>query len=111
MNVLTLTGRLGVDPVRRDTSKGVVCEFPLVVHGRPRLWITIVTWGHLAGHCAQHLTTGRNVAVTGSLLHDQYLTREGKRADRWYCNASRVTFLDRPAYHDDEHAESPAMVE
>ena len=55
MNVLTLTGRLTADPVRRDTPKGVVCEFRLAVDGRPRLWITVQTWGQLAGRCAQHL--------------------------------------------------------
>lgn len=96
MNVLTLTGRLGDDPVRRDTTKGVVCEFRLAVHGRPRLWITVVAWGHLAGQCAQYLTAGRTVAVSGSLLHDQFLTRAGERAERWYCKASQITFLDKP---------------
>lgn len=104
MNVLTLTGRLSDDPVRRDTPKGVVCEFRLATHGRPRLWITVVAWGHLAGLCAQHLVTGRTVAVTGSLHHDQYLTRAGDRAERWYCKATQVTFLDRPAEDEDDDA-------
>lgn len=102
MNVLTLTGRLGDDPVRRDTTKGVVCEFRLAVHGRPRLWITVVAWGHLAGSCAHHLTAGRTVAVTGTLMHDQYVTRGGERAERWYCKAYDITFLDRPAPAESE---------
>ena len=46
MNVLTVTGRLADDPVRRETPKGVVCEFRLAVDGRPRLYLTIQTWGH-----------------------------------------------------------------
>ena len=29
MNVLTLTGHLVTDPVRRDTTRGLVCEFRL----------------------------------------------------------------------------------
>ena len=68
MNVLTLTGRLTADPVRRDTPKGVVCEFRLAVDTRPRLWITVQTWGQLAGRCAQHLHAGRHVAVAGPLV-------------------------------------------
>ena len=96
MNVLTLTGRLGSDPVRRDTTNGVVCEFRLAVDGRPRIWITVETWGHLAGTCAHHLTAGRTVGVTGTLVHDHYITRQGDRAERWYCKASHVTFLDQP---------------
>ena len=93
MNILCLTGRVADSPVRRDTNKGVVCEFRLAAHGRPRVWITVVTWGHLAGVCAQHLSTGRAVAVTGALHHDQYTTRAGERAERWYCKATDVTFL------------------
>ena len=29
MNVLTLTGHLVTDPVRRDKPRGVICEFRL----------------------------------------------------------------------------------
>lgn len=96
MNVLTLTGRLGSDPVRRDTSNGVVCEFRLAVDGRPRIWITVETWGHLAGTCARHLHDGRRIAITGTLAHQQYVNRAGQKAERWYAKARNVTFLDRP---------------
>ena len=96
MNVLTLTGRLGSDPVRRDTSNGVVCEFRLAVDGRPRIWITVETWGQLAGTCARHLRAGRRVAVTGTLAHQQFVTRAGEKAERWYARARDVTFLDHP---------------
>jgi single-stranded DNA-binding protein len=96
MNVITVTGRLADDPVRRETAKGVVCEFRLAVDGRPRLYITIQCWGHLAGRCAQLLTTGRHVGASGSLRHDQWITRSGDRADRWYIRADEVAFLDRP---------------
>jgi single-stranded DNA-binding protein len=101
MNVLTVTGRLVDDPVRRETTKGVVCEFRLAVADRPRLYLTVQTWGHLAGRCAQHLTTGRHVGVTGNLRHDQWITRSGERADRWYARANEVAFLDQPSDADD----------
>ena len=97
MNVLTVTGRLADDPIRRETSKGVVCEFRLAVDDRPRLYLTVQTWGHLAGRCAQHLTTGRHVGVTGSLRHDQWITKDDERADRWYARATDVAFLDQPS--------------
>lgn len=101
MNVLTVTGRLADEPVRRETPKGVVCEFRLAVAGRRRIYLTIQTWGHLAGRCAQHLTTGRLIGVTGSLRHDQWITRAGERADRWYASATDVVFLDRVGASDD----------
>ena len=101
MNVLTVTGRLDADPVRRETTKGIVCEFRLVVHGRPRLYLTVQAWGHLAGRCAQHLREGRLVGVVASLRHEQWVTRAGERADRWYALARDVSFLDRPSEVDE----------
>lgn len=96
MNALTVTGRLADQPVRRDTPNGVVCEFRVAVDGRPRLYLAVQAWGHLAGRCAQHLTSGRQVGVTGQLRHEQWITRSGERAERWFARASEITFLDRP---------------
>ena len=80
-----------------------MCEFRLAVDGRPRLYLTVQTWGHLAGRCAQHLRAGRHVARHRSLLcHEQWITRAGERADRWYARAIDVTFLDRPSDVDDD---------
>jgi single-stranded DNA-binding protein len=100
MNVLILTGRLTADPVRRDTPKGVVCEFRMTVDIRPRLWIPVQAWGQLAGRCAQHLRAGRHVAVAGRLICEEYVTRAGEKVTRWYTRATTVTFLDRPEHHD-----------
>jgi single-stranded DNA-binding protein len=96
MNVLTVTGRLTADPIRRDTTNGVVCEFRLAVDHRPRLWLAVHTWGHLAGRCAQHLHSGRRVAVSGPLQCDAYDDRGGVRHTRWYVKATTVTYLDHP---------------
>jgi single-stranded DNA-binding protein len=100
MNVLTVTGRLTADPARRDTPKGVVCEFRVSVDTRPRLWIGVQAWGQLAGRCAQHLRAGRHVAIAGPLVCEDYVTRAGEKVTRWFTRATSVTFLDRPD-HDD----------
>lgn len=97
MNVVTFTGRLTGDPIRRDANKSVVCEFRLAVDSRPRLWIVVQTWGQLAGRCAQHLNSGRHVAVSGQLLCEEYVTRAGEKATRWFTRATIVTYLDQPA--------------
>ena len=75
MNVLTLAGRVASNPVRRETTRGVVCEFRLAVDCRPRLWIVVQTWGQMAGRAAQHIATGRMVAVSGQLISESYATR------------------------------------
>ena len=108
MNVLTLTGRLVSEPVRRDTVKGVVCEFRLAADSRPRLWIDVQTWGALAGRAAQHLTSGRQVAVNGTLICEEYHTRAGDKASRWFCRATTITFLDRPTPVTDDVERQPA---
>lgn len=97
MNVLTVAGRVASEPVRRETARGVVCEFRLAVECRPRLWIVVQTWGQLAGRCAQHLTNGRTISVTGQLISEPYATRAGEQAVRWYLRAATITYLDRPA--------------
>jgi single-strand DNA-binding protein len=96
MNVLTVTGHLTADPARRDTTKGVVCDFHLAVDGQRRLWLPVTCWGRLAGLCAKHLRAGRRVAVSGQLAVDEYITNDGQKQRRWYTKAERITFLDRP---------------
>jgi single-stranded DNA-binding protein len=100
VNVLTVTGRLVADPARRTTTNGIVCEFRLAINGRPRLWLNVETWGQLAGRCAQHLQTGRHVAASGTLCCDEYVTRAGDKASRWFLRAVTLTYLDRPAACD-----------
>src|SRR5262245_17442648 len=67
MNSVNLTGRLIHDPTRRETHRGVVASFRLAVDGRPRVWIDVEAWGHIAGTVATYLTARRHVAVTGRL--------------------------------------------
>lgn len=111
MNVLAVTGRLSSDPARRDTAKGVVCEFRLAVDGQRRLWLPVVCWGHLAGVCKKHLHKGRRVAVDGQLQVDEFIGRDGHVQRRWYLRADHVTFDDSPtaSHHDvdDAPAEHP----
>jgi single-strand DNA-binding protein len=108
MNVITLTGRLHSDPVRRETTKGVVATFRRTVDAnRHRLWIDIDTWGHLAGTVHTHLAKGRQVAVTGSLRHTEYTDREQQRRDYWYVAADRITFLDSRSLERPPTGEAP----
>ncbi len=105
MNVLTLAGRVSSNPVRRETTRGVICEFRLAVECRARLWIVVQTWGQTAGRVAQHITTGRTIAVSGALISESYATRTGETAVRWYVRATSITYLDRPAEVEGELAE------
>ena len=104
MNAITVTGRLVNQPARRETAKGVVTCFRVAVDGRPRLYLDIETWGTTAGHAAQHLTTGRHVAITGQLRQNEYHDRDGNHHTRYLINTDRITYLDTPC---DTHAGAP----
>jgi single-stranded DNA-binding protein len=99
MNVLTITGHLTGDPARRDTTKGVVCDFRVAVDGQRRLWLPVSCWGHLAGTCKRYLRPGRRVAVSGQLCADEYISGNDTK-QRWYLRATQVTFLDGPPADD-----------
>jgi single stranded DNA-binding protein len=98
MNNVNFTGHLTNDPIRRDTTNGVVVAFRLAVDDRPeRLWIDVEAWGQLAGIVATHLIRRRHVAVTGRLRDRQYHDRAGEQRNHVFVVADRITFLDRPA--------------
>lgn len=95
MNVLTVTGRLTTDPARRDTTRGVVCDFGLAVDGNQRLWLPVTCWGQLAGTCKRYLVKGRQIAATGTLCSSEYIAN-GENRSRLFMRAERITFLDQP---------------
>ena len=98
MNHITIAGRLTKDPVRKEANGSVVTSFRLA-SGRTgskggRLWIDVDTWGKLAGTCAQHLTKGRHVLVSGRLTQKQWAAAAtGEKRSRYLVNASDVDFL------------------
>ena len=104
MNKVLLIGRLTKDPeIRYTPNKVAVANFTLAV-SRPFLnqkgeretdFIPIVVWGKLAEQCANNLTKGRLVAVSGRLQVRSYEAQSGIR--RWVTEvvADEVQFLDR----------------
>ena len=98
MNHITIAGRLVDDPVRKEANGSVVTSFRLA-SGRSgsktgRLWIDVDAWGKLAGVCAQHLTKGRHVLVSGRLTQKQWADNEtGEKRSRYLVTARDVDFL------------------
>jgi single-stranded DNA-binding protein len=107
MNSVNLTGRLTHNPTRRDTHRGVVAGFRLAVDGRPRVWIDIEAWGHLAGTVATYLTARRHVAVTGRLAYNEYHDRNGTKQSRYLIVADRIGFLEPPTSTPDPDQATP----
>jgi len=47
------------------------------VNGSETLWHTVIAWGKLAEIAEKYLTKGREVAVTGKLVHREYTDKNG----------------------------------
>ena len=104
MNHIVLIGRLVADPVLRYTQSGVaVTSFTLAVDRnrskedgqREADFIDVVTWRKQAETCANNLTKGRLVAVSGRLQIRRYDDKDGIRRKAAEVVADRVRFLDR----------------
>lgn len=101
MNSVNQVGRLTRDPEVRDlpsSEAARVCEMRIAVdNGRyDPTFVDVVAYGKLGDACAEHLETGRQVAVDGRLDYDEWTTRDGSRRSRHYITARSIDFLAKP---------------
>lgn len=111
LNKIILIGRLGNDPIRRETKTGkAVASFSLatsrlVPDGQPieegeepgkreeTDWHNIVVWGRQAEVCYQFLRKGRTIYVEGSLRRKSYTNKDGQQRVSFEVHADSVGFL------------------
>ena len=104
MNQISLIGRLAADPESRAGEKHEAAAFRLAIPRRNRrdgedagaVFIDVVAFDGLAATCAEYLTKGRQVAVTGRLEQGEWTTQEGEYRSKHQVIADEVTFLDAP---------------
>jgi single-strand DNA-binding protein len=98
MNRWTGTGHLTKDPKFLETDTGTaLCTLRLAVkragkHGHDG-YFDVKCFDAQANACAQYLNAGREVAVDGRLLFEEFQTQDGQYASRIYVVAERVEFL------------------
>ena len=102
--LLTIIGRLGADPELRYTPAGVpVCSFDVATdktwnndQGQKQTettWHRVTVWRKQAETCAQYLSKGKMVLVTGSVKANGYTNRNGQIAASLEVTADQVKFL------------------
>lgn len=100
MNTTTLVGRLTATPDLRHTPNGTaVTDLRLAVDRRTdgTDFLTVTAWSRTAEVAAEHLTTGRRVAVSGRLEQQTWTDREsGANREKVVVVADRIEFLDAP---------------
>ena len=94
VNQVVLVGRLTKDPQSRQLKDGgSVCELRLAVNDREHeaLFIDVATFGKQADACATYVKKGRQVAVTGRLVRDEWQNKDGQPRSR-YLVIGKVSF-------------------
>src|SRR3954453_16750620 len=98
MNRGPRTGHLPKAPKFLETEGGTaICTLRVAVkragkQGRDG-YFDVKCFDAQANACAQYLKAGREVAIDGRLLFDEFQTQDGSHASRVYVVAERVEFL------------------
>ncbi len=102
VNKLILVGRLGAEPVQRETKSGKrVVQFPLATarmnsqKEQETQWHRVVVWGKQAEMCQQYLDKGQTVYVEGILKSRKYTTQGGEERTAYEVHADEVNFLSK----------------
>jgi len=97
MNAINLSGRLTHEPKLIHRGERAICEMRLAVdNGRyPTTYIDLRSFDGQAYACAEYLSKGSKVAVSGSLAYDEWRATDDSKRHR-YSVIGRVEFLDPP---------------
>ena len=118
VNKVILIGRLGADPIQRETKSGTsVVHFPMATSRKFRegaegegetsreetQWHRVVAWGKQGEVCAQYLRKGQPVYVEGMIRSRKYDGKDGVGRVAFEVHADNVSFLNggRPARAED----------
>jgi single-strand DNA-binding protein len=102
MNDVSLIGRLTREPELHTTETGTqVARLRIAVERRGRegaVFVSVKCFEGQARACAQHLSKGRQVAVSGRLELDEWSADDGSKRSQRYVIAHSVQFLgNKPA--------------
>lgn len=85
INTISLSGRLVRDPQLRHVGDGrAVCDLRIAVNGSGDdvTYVDVTSFGKPAEACAQYLTKGRQVSVTGRLAYREWTANDGVRRSK-----------------------------
>ena len=99
VNLVILLGNIGKDPELRQTKGGKdVTSFSLAtskkINGEERTtWHRIVAWNKTASVCAEYLSKGSQVHITGEIQNREWEDGEGNKKHTTEIVAHNVTFV------------------
>jgi len=120
LNSVVLIGNLTKDPELRYTPSGLpVCTLRLAVgrnfpnsQGEMETdYFNVVVWRNQAEKCAEYLSKGRQIAVTGRLQSRSWEAADGGKRSTVEVVADRVVFLGRRERRDENLENLEDLVE
>ncbi len=117
MNQVNMIGRLTRDPELVETKGGTaICNLRVAVDRRNRddgpVYLDVKAFEGQARACADHLSKGRQVAVTGRLELDEWEAKDGSgKRSRVYVIGERIQFLGRSSHNGDQGEQAPSSEE
>lgn len=106
LNVVTLMGRLTMNPELKTTVNGInFCSFSIAVNrsyvkqGEERTadFINIVAWRNTAEFLCKYFTKGQMIAITGSIQTRNYEDKSGNKRVAFEVIADNVYFTESKA--------------
>ena len=109
MNSVNVIGRLTADPELRNAGDTQVCKMRVAVNtGKDEAaFIDVEAWGRSGENCAEYLSKGMQVGITGSIKQDNWNDKDGNKRSKLKVSAFRVDFLGRTG--DGSAAPAPAQ--
>jgi single-strand DNA-binding protein len=119
VNKVILVGRLGADPVQKETKNGLaVASFSVATSRRGReegetqtQWHKVVVWGKQAETCGTYLKKGHSVYVEGTMKSRKYEGKDGNPRTAFEVHADDISFLGKGKKVESESAESEAPLQ
>lgn len=119
VNDVSLTGRLTRDPELRYTASGTAVLTLRIACGRKfrtksgetkedTLFIDVVVWDRTAENCAQYLSKGRPVHVTGRLQSRSW-EKDGQKRTTIEVVGNRIQFMDFVSTEGGQGGESASV--
>jgi single-strand DNA-binding protein len=119
LNIVTLVGNVTRDIEVKYTATGTaVANVGMAVNNKYKgkdgemkkevCFITLVVWGKRAENCAQQLTKGSPIFVTGRLQSRAWETKDGQKRTTIEVVADLIQFLDRTKEGTSPEQEAPA---
>jgi single-strand DNA-binding protein len=105
MNTANIIARLAADPELRHTPNGTkVARLRVAIprrkskdgEDRGAVFLDVQAWGKQAELAAEHLKTGRQIAVTGRLEQDEWTDDDGNRRQKVFVVAEQIDWLAQP---------------